>query len=97
GNIAALLDRLPESSPASELIFVEGHSQDGTWEEIGRQITAHPRRSLFRIQAFQQAGQGKADAVRKGFSHATGDILVILDADLSVPPEDLGHFYDALT
>jgi glycosyltransferase involved in cell wall biosynthesis len=49
----------------------------------------------FRIQAWQQTGKGKADAVRLGFSHATQPLLVILDADLTMPPEMLGRFYEA--
>src|SRR5208337_1841076 len=47
-------------------------------------------------QLLRQTGKGKGDAVRLGFTAATGDILMILDADLTVPPEDLPRFYDAL-
>ena len=49
------------------------------------------------IKIAQQPGKGKGDAVRKGFGMATGDILMILDADLTVPPEDLPAFYEAIT
>jgi glycosyltransferase involved in cell wall biosynthesis len=45
----------------------------------------------------QGDGIGKGDAVRKGFAAATGDVLMILDADLTVPPEDLPKFFEALT
>jgi len=96
GNIANLLDQLPVLGSSCEVIFVEGHSKDETWKEIQRQIQSHPRREKFQLQAFQQTGQGKADATRLGFSKATGDVLLILDADLSVQPADLVHFYDAL-
>lgn len=95
GNIGPLLDRLPVFGSHSEIIFVEGHSKDNTWEEIQKQIQNHPRRKLFTIQIHQQTGEGKADAVRLGFSHASGDLLMILDADLSVQPEDLVHFFNA--
>ncbi|MEX2449962.1 MAG: glycosyltransferase family 2 protein [Rhodospirillales bacterium] len=45
------------------------------------------------IKCTQQDGKGKGDAVWKGFDMARGDILMILDADLTVRPEDLPKFY----
>jgi glycosyltransferase involved in cell wall biosynthesis len=77
----------------TELIFVEGHSTDNTLEEC-RRIAASERKQDIRV--FVQEGRGKGDAVRLGFAQATGDILMILDADLSVAPEDLPQFYEAL-
>lgn len=96
GNIKNLLDRLPVLAPLQEVIFVEGHSADKTWEEIQNQMETHPRRKTFDLRALQQTGRGKADAVRLGFKEATGDIVMILDADLSVQPEDLSYFYEPL-
>jgi SAM-dependent methyltransferase len=94
GNIQAAIDRLPPLGAHTEVIFVEGHSQDHTWEEIQRVVQAgHPQ---FTLKAFQQTGKGKADAVRLGFVAATGDILMILDADLTVQPEDLPHFFEVV-
>jgi hypothetical protein len=93
GNIEALLQRLPAMGPDDEVIFVEGHSQDGTWEEIQRVMAASGHRA---VRAFRQTGRGKGDAVRLGFAEAGRDILMILDADLSVPPEELPKFYRAL-
>lgn len=93
GNIEPLVRRLPAMGPADEIIFVEGHSSDGTWEEIQRVAAAFPH---LRIRTFQQRGKGKGDAVRLGFSEARGDVLMILDADLSVPPEALPKFYHAI-
>ncbi len=93
GNIEAALQRMPDFGAALEVIFVEGHSTDGTWEEIQRVAAEYKDR--FNIQCFQQTGKGKADAVRLGFSHATSDLLTILDADLTMPPELLVRFYDA--
>jgi SAM-dependent methyltransferase len=93
GNIAAAVARTPELGGGTEIIFVEGHSRDNTWAEIQRVTAAHPER---RIKCLQQSGRGKGDAVRAGFSAATGDILMILDADLTMPPEELPKFYDAV-
>jgi hypothetical protein len=93
GNIAPALERLPDfDSDRVEVVFVEGHSSDGTWEEIERVIATSPR---FDCLALRQSGEGKADAVRLGFEHATGEVLTILDADLTMPPELLPRFYDA--
>jgi glycosyltransferase involved in cell wall biosynthesis len=77
----------------TELIFVEGHSKDNTFEALQQAIARHPERDA---RVFQQTGKGKADAVRLGFDKARGDILMILDADLTVRPEDLPRFYEAL-
>ena len=93
GNIAAIFERVPEMGTGTELVFVEGGSTDGTRQAIEQAILAHPSR---RAVLFQQEGKGKGDAVRKGFAHASGEILMILDADLTVPPEDLPRFYKAL-
>jgi SAM-dependent methyltransferase len=93
GNIKAIFERTPDMGKHTELIFVEGHSRDDTYASIEREMAAHPTR---RSRLFRQTGVGKADAVRLGFREAQGDILMILDADLTVPPEDLPRFYDAL-
>lgn len=93
GNIAVMLDRIPEMGGGTEIVFVEGGSKDNTWEEI-QKIVADPRGR--RVLAIQQTGRGKGNAVREGYAIATGDILMILDADLTMPPEDLPKFYDVL-
>jgi glycosyltransferase involved in cell wall biosynthesis len=77
----------------TELVFVEGHSHDNTFETIQNTIPDFPQRS---VKLFQQTGAGKGDAVRLGFQQASGDVLMILDADMTVPPEDLPRFYQAL-
>lgn len=93
GNIAAAVARTAELGGGTELIFVEGHSRDETWAEIQRVAAANPHR---RIKFLQQTGRGKGDAVRAGFAAATGDVLMILDADLTMPPEELPKFYDVI-
>lgn len=93
GNIDQIFSRTPEMGRGTELVFVEGHSRDDTYGAIERAIRAHPDR---RARLLRQTGVGKGDAVRLGFSHASGDILMILDADLTVPPEDLPRFYEVL-
>jgi SAM-dependent methyltransferase len=94
GNIQQIVERLPEMGSHTELIFVEGHSSDDTLAVCSRAAQSHPEKD---IRVLQQTGRGKGDAVRLGFSRASGDILMILDADVSVMPEDLVSFYDALS
>lgn len=94
GNIAEALSRLPAFCPDLEVVFVEGHSTDGTLAEIHRAIDDYE--GPLKLSVLQQPGTGKGDAVRAGFDAATGDILMILDADLTVAPEDLPKFYDAI-
>ncbi|HVS51464.1 MAG TPA: glycosyltransferase [Opitutaceae bacterium] len=93
GNIPAAVARTPELGAGTELIFVEGHSRDDTWAAIQRVAAENPQR---KIKILQQTGRGKGDAVRAGFAVATGDILMILDADLTMPPEELPKFYDVI-
>ena len=97
GNIQSLIERLPSLSPAQELIFVEGASDDSTWETIQTAVNQNQDKTKLIISAYKQAGKGKGDAVRLGFSKAKGDVFIILDADLSVPPEELPRFIENLT
>jgi SAM-dependent methyltransferase len=93
GNIEGIFRRVPKMGRSTEIVFVEGHSKDGTWAAIQAARARHPE---VESQAFQQTGIGKGDAMRLGFEKARGEVLMILDADLTVPPEDLPRFYDAL-
>ena len=94
GNIEAAVRRTPELGTGTEIVFVEGHSDDHTWGEIQRVAAMFPER---RIRCIHQPGRGKYDAVQAGFAAATGEILMILDADLTVPPEELPKFYEAIS
>jgi SAM-dependent methyltransferase len=93
GNIAEIFSRVPEMGAGTEIIFVEGGSRDDTYAAIERSIDANPHR---RCKVFRQTGKGKGDAVRLGYANASGGILMILDADLTVRPEDLPRFVDVL-
>jgi len=93
GNIEAAVKRIPRFADDLEIIFVEGHSTDGTWQEIERVAAAYPQ---YDIKAMRQPGIGKADAVFFAFEAARGDVLIILDADLTMPPEQLPKFFDAI-
>ena len=94
GNIENAILRMPKFGKHIEIIFVEGNSTDDTWETI--QKVKEKYKDTHDIKIARQDGKGKGDAVRKGYSMASGDILMILDADLTVPPEDLPKFYNAL-
>jgi len=93
GNIETLVQRVPEIGGGTEIVFIEGHSLDNTYDTIHEVIKKYPNRD---IKVAQQTGKGKGDAVRLGFQMASGDVLMILDADISVPPEDIALFYNAL-
>ncbi len=93
GNIENAILQTPEFGSHQEFIFVEGNSSDGTWEEMLRVKESYPDKD---IKVMRQSGRGKGNAVREGFEKATGDMLFILDADLTTPPGDMPKFYDAL-
>jgi len=95
GNIENAIKRLPKLGKHTEIIFIEGNSTDDTWEAI--QAVQKKYATTHDIKIGQQEGKGKNDAVKKGFAMATCDILMILDADLTVPPEDLPKFYEAIS
>lgn len=96
GHIVELIDRVPIMADRQELILVEGNSTDNTWDVIQATIANYSGDPRMAISALQQPGKGKGDAVRAGFAAAKGDILLILDADISVPPEELPRFVEAL-
>jgi len=91
GNIEDAVRRTPEMGLGTEIIFIEGHSKDDTWGEIQRVAAKYPARN---IKVLKQQSWGKGGAVREAFAAATGDLLFILDADLTMPPEELPKFYE---
>ena len=93
GNIEAAVTRTPDMGSATQLIFIEGGSSDDTWREIERVRTAYPGKDIL---ALRQSGKGKGNAVREAFAQAKGDMLMVLDADLTMPPEELPKYYQAL-
>jgi glycosyltransferase involved in cell wall biosynthesis/SAM-dependent methyltransferase len=105
GNIEELVSRIPNLGSGTEIIFIEGGSTDNTWKEIQRVAKENPHRNIKTLRQAPLGSQskignqnskilGKASAVRQGFAAAAGDLLFILDADLSVPPEELSKFYE---
>ena len=93
GNIRAAVERIPEFAGGTEIVFIEGHSRDDTWNEIQRVRQDFPRRN---IRVLRQTGVGKGNAVREAFAGASGDILMVLDAGLTMPPEELPKFCEVL-
>lgn len=94
GNILAAVERTPVMGGGTEIIFVEGGSKDDTYERIQKVVADY--QGPLQLSFCQQTGKGKGDAVREGFARASGDLLMILDADLTVPPEELPKFVDAM-
>jgi SAM-dependent methyltransferase len=94
GNIEALVERIPEMGSWTEILFIEGGSTDSTWDEIVRVAGHHPER---RIRYLKQKSAGKGGAVREAFAVAEGDLLLILDADMTVAAEELPKFYAAIS
>tara|TARA_Y100001970_G_scaffold292111_1_gene431978 strand:+ start:1810 stop:3261 length:1452 start_codon:yes stop_codon:yes gene_type:complete len=94
GNIDAAIKRLPRFCEKLEVIFIEGNSKDKTWEKIESVKKRYSRKKEnFIIKSYKQKGKGKAEAVFFGFEKASNDVLFILDADLTMPPEELPKFW----
>lgn len=94
GHMKKVLDIIPNLGKKTEVIFVEGNSTDNTYEAIQNEIKRY--KGPIETSLYKQKGKGKGDAVRLGFNKCKNDILMILDADLTVPPDDLVKFYDAI-
>lgn len=93
-NLARIVRDIPSLGSGTEILIVEGGSQDGTREEAERLRAAYAEKRDIRVLA--QRGRGKWDAVRTGFAAATGDILMVLDADCTVDPAALQALYEVL-
>ena len=95
GNIKKIIGSIPSFAKKIEIIFVEGNSTDKTWDEILK-VSKLKHKKGITVKHFKQKGKGKADAVRLGFSKASGDIFMIYDADMTVDAKDLPKFYEVL-
>jgi len=93
GNVAAAVERIPDLGSHTEIIFCDDKSTDGTADEVRRLQVLHPKRD---IKLYDGPGISKAMNVRTGFDQARGEILMILDADLTTMPEELHYFYDVI-
>lgn len=93
-NIPKIIQSIPKFGKWQEVIFVEGHSKDNTWGEIQKVVV---KKNRVKVQAYQQRGVGKGDAVRLGLEKSRGELLMILDADLTVDPRDLPKFYEVIS
>ena len=94
GNIRNVLLEIPQIGDKTEIIFVEGNSTDSTWDVIQDECADYDGPHI--VSYYKQHGIGKWDAVRLGFDKAHGDILVIQDGDITVRPNDLIKFYNAI-
>lgn len=94
GNIKHIVDSMPVIAPKTELLFIEGHSNDGTWEEIERLMREY--QGPLTIRGLKQPGRGKGDALHHGIRESTGEILIIYDGDFTVHPSELPKLYEAL-
>ncbi len=93
GNIEPIVQAIPQLTPKQEILFVEGHSTDGTREEIERVMQLYPDKN---IRVIGQPGKGQGDATRVGFTDAKGDIIIILESDMTSPPENIRYFYESM-
>jgi len=96
GNIPKIIPSIPKFGKWQEIIFIEGHSKDKTWKKIQDELGKRQKKRLI-VKSFKQIGKGKADAVRLGFEKASGEILMIYDADRTVEAKDLTKFYEVLS
>jgi hypothetical protein len=94
GNMKGVIKKIPKLSKKMEIVFVEGHSTDATYETIENEMKRY--KGNIKTSLYKQKGKGKGDAVRLGFEKASNDLLMILDADLTVDPNELPKFYDAV-
>lgn len=96
GNIKKIAKTMPRFGKSQEIIYIEGHSKDNTWEMIQKELVKKHNKNIS-IKAYKQTGVGKANAVRLGLKKASGEILMIYDSDRTVDPKDLVKFYEVLS
>jgi hypothetical protein len=94
GNVEDAVKRIPAMGSHTEIIFCDDKSTDGTVEKVKKLIEEYPEKD---IKLLIGPGICKSENVWTGFDAAKGDILMILDADLTVIPEELPYFYEAIS
>lgn len=85
-NLRLLLPRIP--TWIHEIIIVDGHSSDGS-REVAKSLRPD-------VRVLEQPRRGKGAALRAGFGAVTGDVVVMLDADGSMDPDEILVFVAAL-
>jgi glycosyltransferase involved in cell wall biosynthesis len=85
-NLKHVLPRIPNW--VDEILIVDGHSTDGT-VDVARRLRPE-------VRVIEQSGRGKGLALREGFAHASSNITVMLDADGSMDPAEMGGFVEVL-
>jgi len=93
GNIEKIIKSIPKICNQQEILFVEGHSTDGTKEEI---LKIKKKYSHKNVRVIGQPGIGQGDAIRVGFKAAKGEIIIIYEGDNTADPKDLQYFYKAM-
>lgn len=93
GNIEDAVLRIPALASRTEIIFCDDQSTDGTAEEVLRVQSLYSEKN---IRLEHGPGVCKSRNVWTGFNAATGDVLMILDADLTTIPEELPYFIDVI-
>lgn len=93
GNIEPIANFIPKIANNQEILFIEGHSTDGTRDEVKRVIKKYPKQN---IRLIKQSGNGQGDAIKLGFSKAKGDVILLYEGDGTSDPRDLNYFYNAL-
>jgi hypothetical protein len=93
GNIEPIVRAIPRVTERQEVLIVEGHSDDGTRAEIERVMASYPEKNL---RLISQPGIGQGDAIREGFSQALGRFIILLEADMTSPPDDIIPVYKSL-
>ncbi|HEY1052343.1 MAG TPA: glycosyltransferase [Prosthecobacter sp.] len=93
GNVRSAVERIPQLGRETEIIFCDDKSTDGTADEVRRMQAEFPEKN---IRLVDGPAISKSRNVWTGFRAATGDILMILDADLTVMPEELPRFVEAI-
>ena len=92
GNVTLAVERTPDMGTFTEILVVDDGSSDGTKAEAEKIAAKDPR---VRVISYTP-NSGKGYAVKVGFDAAKGDVLMILDADMTVRPEDMPRFFDPI-